>query len=75
VTAAAAISSSSSSSSSSGQQVEWLQTAEATLLEQLPEHSPHSASICLWALGKLGYRPRQELTSELECSVILQQQR
>jgi hypothetical protein len=53
-----------SSGQEQGEQADWLQAAEARLLEQLPLHTPHSASICLWSLGKLGYRPRREVTSE-----------
>lgn len=62
--ASAAAASSISSSGEVPEQVEWLHAAEDTLLQQLPQHTPHSASICLWALGKLGYRPRREVTSE-----------
>jgi len=61
---ATASSNSSSSSSGDGSQANWLHAAEKTLQQQLPEHSPHSVSICLWALGKLGYRPHKEVTSE-----------
>lgn len=63
-TATASSNSSSSSSGGDGPQVNWLQAAEKALQQQLPEHSPHSVSICLWAFGKLGYRPRKEVTSE-----------
>lgn len=60
-------SSSSHSSNGSGRdasELAWLLAAEETLAAQLPDHTPHSVSICLWALGKLGYRPRREVTSE-----------
>lgn len=51
-----------SSSGMSAQEREWLHAVEEQLLWQLQQVTPHSVSICLWALGKMGYRPRTLFT-------------
>jgi hypothetical protein len=60
----ASVGTSSSSSSMSLEEREWLLAVEEQLLWQLEQHTPHSVSICLWSLGKMGLRPRKEFTSE-----------
>lgn len=64
---AAGVSSSSSSSSSVAaeqQEGAFLQAAEATFQQQLKQHTPHSVSMCLWALAKMGHRPSRDVTGE-----------
>jgi hypothetical protein len=62
VAAAAAAMGDGSISSSSSSSKEWLGAVEGVLQQQLLQHGTHSLSICLWAMGKLGYQPHREVT-------------
>jgi hypothetical protein len=42
----------------------WFAGVERALWAQLHAHSPQSLSMCLWALGKMGYRPNDTLLGE-----------
>lgn len=41
---------------------EWLQAVEEAMKGHMQQYTPHSLSICLWGLARLGYKPSRGFT-------------
>eukprot|EP00878_Enallax_costatus_P011478 GHUV01011982.1.p1 GENE.GHUV01011982.1~~GHUV01011982.1.p1 ORF type:complete len:572 (+),score=142.11 GHUV01011982.1:232-1716(+) len=57
-------SSTESPDSTAAEHAEFLQAVEAAMHAQIQRHSPHSLSICLWGLARLGYKPSKGFTCD-----------